>query len=994
MDDSDKFLYFFNEHASIGNEDAGADGTSAAEPKSAADGSVASSQAGPESSEPAAQTGSDGSEPSDSAAPDAGGAAAAASDDSAAADDRFVDDQSAAAQSDAPDGEPDGGRQHARGLSRRKRASLFNRDASGDSERAHRHKHTLGRNEVIDPTEDPAAAADGKFTGSEADPQTAGGSEPAHVVDGEAVRIFDPHDIRGSIAGAAVQPAGGYTGSSGASAVNDDVETVVYDGNPPPLNGGSADGLRKIAGSADDDGQRPVDGQIAMPGFGSDGLDEFIPAPDPGGPDRSQEAELSKKREHKAKFFPFMRSTSAPAKKRGPAPRPAEDTVVFDASETVGANAEEVPDESTRRFDPAGKNTAGSDEVSPAASPGSAPSSPSSKNESGIHGFAGRLREAALPLIRFPMLYKNKTEKGKFSQMLNSEGRRIDRRSKLLFIIGLVMLVFDAVIRHKIALAAGVGIFGGRIYIYSIVNSVLLAAACWLSNNELFAGLGALIGRRYDIDTCQLFMYILAVIQNICSYFSSELTENPAHMYAAFAILISAGIARSRYYANKNAYECFRALDISSDKGVVRLVTDKGQLKGLSKALFREDSNVRYTGHTGFVSNFTDTQEKAFASVIPMWVWPALCALCALIGGIVSGVRLHSFLCGVSAALITSELSFPIYGLYTLTWRLSERNRRLGYSLSYVSGYDSAKELTDTQFVLADEEDILSATCRSIDTAKDYPVKLAGYCAYLVLKKEGDMFADAVKEYLAALISKEELDDLSAHDNRVEEFKIEGKGCSGFIDNSIICIGSVEFLANHDIMAPSPTDRDRSNIESGLTPLFVGIKDREKNKGEFICTLWFDITCDQKAADLLRGLSAKGIALLLRSDNESVTEEVLERMLNVPVNSIKVIRGTAGDFLHEENGKVTASEPAGAVHDGKLVGLLGVVREAVNIDETRRICTLLNRIFSAAGLVIAFIVSVNGGIASLSQLGCVIIMAVCLVVVSLVSGFYSKRRRR
>ncbi len=719
-----------------------------------------------------------------------------------------------------------------------------------------------------------------------------------------------------------------------------EVMTMVYDGNPA-VAGGSAGGLKKIAETADGKENEEIEQKIKK-------LDT----------DR-------------------MKKTSA---SEGETARdePAGDTIRTDFGELrTPSISEQAKDEDAGR-DESGVADA---EADVSADTGADPV-PSADERVRRRTLGDLLPSVSEPLVRYDMEFSGTADIGSYTDMLKKALKGYKLRTLILGALALTLFIFDTVVS---LIWQGGSIFGGRPFIYSLVNSVFLAGAIVVDSKSFIRGVTSALAKKYDICVFGSIIYVLALIQNVFSYFFTAQLETGAHFYAAGAILIGAAMSAARYFAVHSARSCF-VYHKTDKKMVFAKLSDPVLLNSFAKFLIDDSSAVRYSAPAEFVPGFSAANERAYSGLLSDPLWLIVVSACSLLGGIVAGARLRDAGAAVSAMLMTFELAFPFLTVLVSAWRLSAANADLKKKSSYLVGYDVADEIAATDFILVSEKDLLSSECERVSCAPGNSVERAAYLTYVILREEGGIFADALKAYMEMTFNKEFLDSFNAIRFKTEDFMHEGKGSSGWVNNNKVLLGSREFLDKHGVPVPEESEDDKLLDANGATALYLAVE------GKYVCACRFKLDTHFGASEMIESLGRRGVCLAVAVSNDQLTDATVASVLGVSPENVKVIRGSVVDQVDDFMRITVRPQSTGAAHRDSLIQVLGLVKTGIKLSDLKRIYTLAGKVIAGLGLLLSLILSIGAATAQMPQFMIFIVYAVCAGIYFVIAKALAKRK--
>lgn len=223
------------------------------------------------------------------------------------------------------------------------------------------------------------------------------------------------------------------------------------------------------------------------------------------------------------------------------------------------------------------------------------------------------------------------------------------------------------------------------------------------------------------------------------------------------------------------------------------------------------------------------------------------------------------------------------------------------------------------------------------------------------------------------------LDNKSELLKEVGDIKIhEGRGVSGVIDGERVFAGDALFMKSCGIVLENDKF-DASRSREGKTMILFG--EGEKMSAVFAASYGID----SLTISAIRKLDSAGISLLINSDDYNITQEMLEKRLEIKQSEIFVFGQESAPKLN------TILKPKERVSSGivSVTGLLGIqnaLKAAKKIKRSVKICLIARTISIIAGLLVsAFMVYNNSAISPVQIIGFQGIWTFLSVIAALIS---------
>lgn len=695
----------------------------------------------------------------------------------------------------------------------------------------------------------------------------------------------------------------------------------------------------------DEAAEATPDDQVMFEGFGEEEPVEQID-------EQEAEMDLFERRREKAKRFRLFPGLNA-----------AEEETDEDVSSEDEKEAEETPtaDEKTRvRLDL--PDEAEEDELEEAFE-----DDETEEEEAGRRGRRKRTRVRQMPPVRVLREFFGPKDTRGVYDIFRAELRGYRVRTVVLSILTVASVLSAFLVR----LTESFDFVGGNAGVYAAVNLLFLLAAGLMSLKALKTAVVGLLNRYVSAETGLLCVLIFALLQTGVSFaFSQQALEVP--LYSAVGLLSFAMYYSGRANKQKADIADFHLLAQHYNRfHSIGKIEDEEVAFEIGRGLLLGDPDIRYSKPVKLPSHFVEITKKSDpANEIYARAIPAVLIAAVLVGA-VTGFVTKSVYTGISALTALVLAGMPSAALLSSASGFAGVNKGLRAQGAMISGFDAAFDTLSANAIVIDAADLFQVSdCRLCGMKLYHKMRVDEallYTAAMVIQSGGtlsSLFDGVIQSRRDILPQVESL----AYEERL--------GCSGWIYNQRVLVGSRELLVKHNVDAPS-REEERIFKKDGCEVLYLAVE------GKTAALFVVSYAAAAQTADYLCRLEKYGISILVRTSDPNITEGLVEQIFHLPHNLVKIINPVAGDLFRDLVKQPPKDEPCGIIHDGRTESGLRAMLGAFILDEKFRLTEILSYIGVGLNVLLLAVLSFFSGLAQAGTLEVVVFELVWMAIMML-----------
>ncbi len=516
--------------------------------------------------------------------------------------------------------------------------------------------------------------------------------------------------------------------------------------------------------------------------------------------------------------------------------------------------------------------------------------------------------------------------------------------------LSLVFLLAAAASALLVQYTGSFALLGGSPAVYSALHLVLLFGGFLICLPQLKTAFVGMARRRVTAETGLFVALLFALAQAAISLaYPERLTEIPLYSAPAFLLLTLYFAGRHRKLKEDIADFMMVAERSGRFSSVARIESPETAFE-IGRGLLLGDPDVRYSRKIAFPSDFVRVSKTnnrdfdVYANALP-----AVLIAAFLIGAVTSFVRNDVF-AGVSAIAATVLVGLPLAAVPGSAAAFGSVNRRLRAQNSLLSSYDAAFDAVTANAVVLDAAELFDGCqCRLCGMKTYHKMRVDEallYTAAMTIQSGGTL-SDV---FDAVILSKREI--LPPVESLVYEERL---GCSGWIYNQRVLVGSRDLLLKHNVDAPSREEEQRFK-KDGCQVLYLAVE------GKTAALFVVEYASDKQISVYLQRLEKYGVTILLRTSDPNITEGLVEQYFDLPHNLVKIINPVAGDMFRELCEEPPRAEPCAILHSGSTAAALRAFLAAFVLEEKYRLSQVLLYIGVGLSVLLMAVLSFFSGL--------------------------------
>lgn len=533
-------------------------------------------------------------------------------------------------------------------------------------------------------------------------------------------------------------------------------------------------------------------------------------------------------------------------------------------------------------------------------------------------------------------------------------------------IAGLIVLLICSVIA---SMFSNFAVFGNSPYVYSALNLIVLIAIAFVNIKSFTQAADGIGKKKINSSSALCLSLILGILQCLVSFAYGELVLSGMHIYSAVALFPVMLINLGEYIKLENDFTNFVLLN--NKRGsfyAIKNIDDEDVAFEVGRGLMIKEPDIRYRAKVDFpykfveMSRCVDPSADMFKLVTPV----ALGA--AVVVAIVSTIIYRNLFVGISALTGVYLMSVPAGAFVSMLSGLREANKRLNSENGMISGYEAVEDALNTNAVVVDSADMFSS-----DKTNIYGIKLFNsmrideailYTAAVVIQSNG-----ALSGVFDSIIDNRDM--LPSVDSLAYEEKL---GCSGWIYNYRVLVGNRDLLVKHNVEVQSK-EEEKKYTKGKKQVIYLAVE------GKVAAMFVVGYGADEGIAHYFRMLEKAGINILVKTSDANITEELIEQYFGLPRNYIKVISPVAGVMFKEYSEKEIKKEPCRILSENGLKSSLRAFIAAININEQKRISTVLQYVGVGIGIILMALFAFISGLTQAGTLQMILFESLWSIIV-------------
>ena len=203
-------------------------------------------------------------------------------------------------------------------------------------------------------------------------------------------------------------------------------------------------------------------------------------------------------------------------------------------------------------------------------------------------------------------------------------------------------------------------------------------------------------------------------------------------------------------------------------------------------------------------------------------------------------------------------------------------------------------------------------------------------------------------------------------------------GTSAWIYRKKILVGTRELLIHHGVDVPR-IEYEQRYAKKGRKILYLAVT------GKLMAMFVVSYNADPTLKRALKKLEKSGMTVLVKSSDPYINDESIAQLFSLPDGFVRVMTASNGRAFEKYSNMCVEKSPAYVVHDGSALGFVSAMCAAENIEETRRILSVLVSFGSAVGIGVVTLLSIIDGIGQLDSVNVIVFQTLWCLFIEVVS---------
>ena len=438
----------------------------------------------------------------------------------------------------------------------------------------------------------------------------------------------------------------------------------------------------------------------------------------------------------------------------------------------------------------------------------------------------------------------------------------------------------------------------------------------------------------------------------------------------AFAFLMT---NFGKYLLTLRIIDNFEYLINQDEKYTVETIVNTVDATIISRGLLSGDPNLKTSIKTDFSTNFLDiscSDEPAdkiakTAGMVMLVLSIILFAVFSIING--------DWHIGLNIGICALCISLPTISIFNTNSALLGISKILKSSGAMINGFEGAVMVNDANAIVIEAQDLFGKNSCEIHGIKTFNGAKADdvilKTAAVIMKTKSPLsyvFDDVI-------IGKQTI--LPDVDGVVYEDKL---GTSAWIYRKKILVGTRDLLIHHGVQVPKE-EFEEKYTRKGRKILYLAVT------GQIMAMFVVSYSADPKLKKTLRRLEKSGITVLVKSADPFINDESIAELFSLPDGFIRVMSSSNARVFEKYSDMCVEKSPAYVVHNGSALGFVSAMAAAENLEETRKLLSVLITFGSAMGIGLVTMLAILGGISQITPVNIVIFQAAWCIFVEIVS---------
>ncbi len=438
----------------------------------------------------------------------------------------------------------------------------------------------------------------------------------------------------------------------------------------------------------------------------------------------------------------------------------------------------------------------------------------------------------------------------------------------------------------------------------------------------------------------------------------------------AFAFLMT---NFGKYLLTRRIIDNFEFLINQDEKYTVETIVNTVDATIISRGLLTGEANLKTSIKTDFSTNFLDIScSDEPADKIAKTAGTAMLVLSIILFAVFSIIR-GDWHIGLNIGMCALCISLPTISIFNTNSALLGISKILKDSGAMINGFEGAVMVNDANAIVIEAQDLFGKNSCEIHGIKTFNGAKADdvilKTAAVIMKTKSPLsyvFDDVI-------IGKQTI--LPDVDGVVYEDKL---GTSAWIYRKKILVGTRDLLIHHGVQVPKE-EFEEKYTRKGRKILYLAVT------GQIMAMFVVSYSADPKLKKTLRRLEKSGITVLVKSADPFINDESIAELFSLPDGFIRVMNSSNARVFEKYSDMCVEKSPAYVVHDGSALGFVSSMAAAENLEETRKLLSVLITFGSAMGIGLVTMLAILGGISQITPVNIVVFQAAWCIFVEIVS---------
>lgn len=438
----------------------------------------------------------------------------------------------------------------------------------------------------------------------------------------------------------------------------------------------------------------------------------------------------------------------------------------------------------------------------------------------------------------------------------------------------------------------------------------------------------------------------------------------------AFAFLMT---NFGKYLLTLRIIDNFEYLINQDEKYTVETIVNTVDATIISRGLLSGEPNLKTSIKTDFSTNFLDIScSDEPADKIAKTAGMVMLALSIILFAVFSIIN-GDWHIGLNIGICALCISLPTISIFNTNSALLGISKILKSSGAMINGFEGAVMVNDANAIVIEAQDLFGKNSCEIHGIKTFNGAKADdvilKTAAVIMKTKSPLsyvFDDVI-------IGKQTI--LPDVDGVVYEDKL---GTSAWIYRKKILVGTRDLLIHHGVQVPKE-EFEEKYTRKGRKILYLAVT------GQIMAMFVVSYSADPKLKKTLRRLEKSGITVLVKSADPFINDESIAELFSLPDGFIRVMNSSNARVFEKYSDMCVEKSPAYVVHNGSALGFVSAMAAAENLEETRKLLSVLITFGSAMGIGLVTMLAILGGISQITPVNIVIFQAAWCIFVEIVS---------